>query len=208
VLANVWSQFEAAKRIFDQEADTLLMLYNTFLLSSKKKVIEDVDEKVKEYAKVVINYYFPAAIILQDDKEARKNEQEEKELSLLKEMRRNVKVLLDSRKDHDLAIELLRLLNKLSDARGDRAYLIAQRVPSSVGYLAIVASATWIVPFYALQFSNQWVGALYIVAVTIVVVSTYLIILDLDEPIGGLWGVDVGSWTDVFKVVEKEIESR
>lgn len=238
VLANVWSQFESTRRVFDQEADTLLMLYNTFLLSSKGGVIDNVERKIMEYAKLVINYYFPSQDVLQDeeesrneqeneeeeckseqkDNEGRKNEQEnkeesksrqeEKELSLLKEIRNDIKALLASNEDHDLAIELLRLLNKVTDARGDRTFLITQRVPASVGYLALVASATWIVPFYALQFSSPLVGAFYIVAVTIVVVSTLLIIIDLDEPIGGLWGVDEGSWTDVIKVVKKEIGSR
>jgi len=208
VLANVWTQFESAKRVFDQEADNLLMLYQAFLLSSNKRVILKIEKEIIEYVKLVLEYYFPSHEVLRDEEVDSEEKQEDKEVNHLKEIRGNIKILLNSRKDHDLAIELLRLLNKVTDNRGDRMYLISQKMPVSIGYLALIASATWIIPFYAVQFSSPLVGAIYIVAITVVVVSIIFIIFDLNEPIGGLWGLEPNSWIDVEKDIKKEIINR
>lgn len=200
VLVNVWTQFDAADRAFDREADSVLTLHNTLLLISSKSLKIEFGEKLKSYVKLVRRFYFEN----QENTKTINYQPEVTEESLLKDIRNMIGQLLHDEKDHGLALELLRLINWLVDNRGDRVSRARQRLPLPIRYLSFVASIAWIVPFYSLEFSRREVGAFFISVVTIVVVSILLIIVDLDNPIGGAWGVQLDSWEELEKEIEKE----
>ncbi len=198
VLVNVWTQFDATDRAFDQEADDVLKVYDTFLLVLDESVKRRACRLLYVYAWHVKHHYY-------NEYEARRK----KTIGdlILSRIRTSITVLIRSRADKELAIELLRLINELIDARGDRLAHSKQRVPVPVKVLSLLTSIIWLIPFFLLAFGSLGLGALFVGGVTLVVVAILLIILDLDDPIGGTWDVNVDAWDDLLATINKRLYS-
>ena len=196
VLVNVWTQFEQTERAFDREGDTALRLYNTFHFASDESLKIEVGQKIKDYVSLVRQSHSG------DKKETKELGYTEE--TLLEDIRKKIEELLRDKKEHDLAIILMELLNKLVDDRGDRISYERLRLPGPIRGLSITASLAWLIPFYSLKFTSPLVGPLFIVAVTLVVVSILLIIEDLDNPTEGAWRVRLISLTELEEKLEQE----
>lgn len=193
VLVNVWTQFDATDRAFDQEADTVLKVYDTFLLTSTETLRTEACQLLLDYSRHVQEHYF--------------SEPENKTLksrgdSILNELRVITGRLHRTRIDKLLALELLRLINELIDDRGDRLSHSKQRIPLPVLLLSVIASFIWLIPFFILKFTHPMLGAIFVTGVTFVVVAILLIIMDLDDPVEGTWDVNMESWKDLIDTIQ------
>jgi hypothetical protein len=192
VLVNVWTQFDVTDRAFDHEADAVLKVYDTILLALDSTVITRVCRYLHIYAKHVRKHYHN-----EFDIKLKKRVGD----ILLTKLRNSIAVLLRSKADKELAIELLRMVNELIDARGDRLSHSKQRIPTPVFVFAMVTSFIWLMPFFALGFDDWRLSAIFICGVTLVVVSILLIIVDLNDPIGGTWDIHLDAWDDLIDTV-------
>jgi hypothetical protein len=168
------------------------MFYNTLLLTS--------DKKTKNY--IAVNLYYYARHV---------KDSYTSEYKVVKLRAKGDKLLANIRKftgglisyENDvLTTELLHLANELADDRGDRLSYSKQRMPRPVLVLSIIASVLWLAPFFALSFSNFFVGVFFVGGVTLTVVSILLIVVDLDNPFGGTWGINLDSWDDVIAKIK------
>jgi len=190
VLVNVWTMYDTTERAFDREADAILALYNTFLLFGEKRLEKSINTTLKNYILHVINYYTEE---YKEDKSTYKTIGD----TYLNDTRKLIGALIKKKKERVITAELLKLINELIDVRGDRLSYSKQRMPRPVLFLSVIASIIWLAPFFALQFINFFVGALFIGGVTFIVVSILLIVYDLDYPFTGTWLIELDSWDDL-----------
>jgi len=194
VLVNVWTQFEATNRSFDEEADAILMVYDTTLLVLDSSIKAKVCCLLLLYAKHVYKHY--------DDEFENKTKKSIGDI-ILNKIRTSVGILLWDKNDKELGLEIIREVNKLIDLRGDRLAHSKQRILPPVFWLSFIASIIWLLPFFALNFIDPKLGIVFITGVTLIVVAILLVILDLDDPITGTWKVKLDSWKDLIETIEK-----
>lgn len=193
VLVNVWTQFDQTDRAFDREADALLSFYNTSRMVLNKKIKNDINKALAHYIKHV-NDHFSDEFNSKSFKHQGDN--------ILNEIREQIGKIIKGKNNKELGVELLKLVNELIDDRGDRLSYSKQRMPSTVMSLSLITSFLWLAPFFFLNFENIWMEIFFLAGVTLTVVSILLIILDLDSPIGGTWGVNLESWEDLIEKIE------
>jgi hypothetical protein len=190
VLVNVWTEFESTDRAFDREVDTIYALYNTFLLIA--------DAKTKKYVYLCL-YCYIEHVIANCKVEPKVQALKLRGDKLLNHIRKLTGRLVVQKKEYEvLTTELLRLVNKLIDFRGDRLSFSKQRMPKPVLYLSFISSALWLVPFFALSFGVPFVRIPYLVGVIFVIVSLLLIVMDLDEPFNGTWHINLDTWNEML----------
>jgi hypothetical protein len=196
VVVNVWNQFDTADRAFDREADAVLKVYDTFLLASNRNLINKAKCFLHIYVKHVERHYY--------DEFENRTKASVGDYILSKKIRGAVGLLLNSKvkKNEILATELLRLVNDLIDARGDRLAHTKQQTPIPVLMLSFVTSFIWLIPFFSLDFESLGLGIFFIGGVVLVVVSILFIIVDLDDPIGGTWDVNLDSWDELNEIID------
>ena len=100
--------------------------------------------------------------------------------------------------------EIFQRLNDIVDIRGDRISLASERLFESLRLVALIASITFVVPFYFVSFSSSTppLDKLLVIAVTLLVVFMYLIVDDFDEPFGGTWRITDDSWRRVLRYID------
>lgn len=192
VLVSVWTQFDVANRSYDKEADAILAFYNTFLLISNNRLKIRATLLLSSYVDHIINRHAEECNNITCKRQGD---------DILNSIRDITGKVIRSKTDKELGFELLRLTNELIDDRGDRISYSKQRMPSTVMALALIASGLWLAPFFALDFDNIFLEVFFLAGVILIVVSIILIIVDLDNPIGGTWGIDLESWEELTKII-------
>ena len=197
VLVNVWSQFETTEREFDREADAIFMLYesvkqvseNERTLAHKNEIIR----RLREYVRHVNNHY--------------KQEHDNLKLkaagdALLEGIRDSIGSLIHTDEPQAFTSQLAREFNEAIDLRGDRIAHSKQHIPAPVWGISLWSSILWLIPFYGLNFQNDWVAVVLVGGVTAIVVAILFIIKDLDEPFDGDWGIKIDEWEILGEKVE------
>ncbi len=66
-----------------------------------------------------------------------------------------------------------------------------KRIPGTLKLLLLMLSVFLVVGFYLLYFRNPLPGGFSIFAVTMAVSAVWVVIMDLDDPLTGIWNVEV-----------------
>lgn len=189
LLVNVWTHFNAIEEAFDREADAILAFYNSIILITNPSIKKKLKVYVFNYIKFVINSF---ASEFTDIQMKRKGD------NILNDIMQIVVTNAHKKKGDSLSIELLRLHNDWVSERRHRLSISLQRMPKPVLMLLTVASILWLAPFFTLKFSNPLIGTLLIGGVTLLITSILLIVIDLDKPLGGTWGINLDSWDELL----------
>ena len=94
-----------------------------------------------------------------------------------------------SAKDVPAWAEAVRTLGEVSDARGERAVVVTQRMPGLLRLLLYIATVSLVVGMALLRFESQTVGVAVLVSTVVVSLLVLEVIDDLDDPFGGAWEV-------------------
>ena len=92
-------------------------------------------------------------------------------------------------KDVPAWAEAVRTLGAVSDARGDRILLVTLRMPGLLRLLLYIATTTLVGGMLLLGFDSALVGALVVGVTAGLSLLVLDIIDDIDDPIGGAWGI-------------------
>lgn len=211
VLVNAWQQFETVERDFDREADAMSTLFQTSLLldtqKERKKAVSTLKTQIKasivRYVEHIVNNY---------ETEAHNSDLRKQGDEILRGIRSEIAQVINFKQEL-LARELLRILNEAQDIRGDRISDSKQRIKKHLWSLSLISSFVWLFPFYALHFrvpeysagfveifsfvTSLLLGPGLIIGVTFVVVTMLYIIRDLNEPLSGVWALELDSWNDL-----------
>lgn len=197
VLVNVWSQFETTEREFDREADAIFMLYESVKQVSESERTSgpknEILRRLREYVRHVNDHY--------------KQEHENLKMKatgdgILEGIRDSIGTLIHTDEPQAFTSQLAREFNEAVDLRGDRIAHSKQHIPAPVWGISLWSSILWLIPFYGLNFQNDWVAIGLVGGVTAIVVAILFIIKDLDEPFDGDWGIKIDEWEILGEKVE------
>lgn len=96
---------------------------------------------------------------------------------------------VQSARDVPAWAEAVRTLGEVSDARGERVVLVTLRMPRMLRLLLYLATLSLIGGMALLGFENQTIGAVIVAFTALVSILVLEVIDDIDDPIGGAWGV-------------------
>jgi hypothetical protein len=189
VLVNVWSGFDSTERAFDREADSILMLYESVKRikeTRKTKLLKnEIINCVKAYVSHVNNNY------LEEHQKLRIRENGDRILEKTRDLIGN---LIHTDEREFITSELIRQFNEAVDLRGDRISLSKQRLPKPIWGVSLAASILWLIPFYALNFRNDWVAITLGGGVTAIVIGILVVVRDLSDPFSGTWQINNMTW--------------
>ena len=197
VLVNVWSQFETTEREFDREADAIFMLYESVKQVSENERTRapknEIIRRLREYVLHVNHHY--------------KQEHENLKIKaagdgILEGIRDSIGALIHTDEPQAFTSQLAKEFNEAVDLRGDRIAHSKQHIPAPVWGISLWSSILWLIPFYGLNFQNDWVAIALVGGVTAIVVAILFIIKDLDEPFDGDWGIKIDEWEILGEKVE------
>jgi hypothetical protein len=102
-------------------------------------------------------------------------------------------------------LEIFRGHNEIVDIRGDRIAIASQRLFEGLRVVALIASITFVVPFYFVGFTpnTPLLDNILVVCVTLLVIFTFMIIEDFDEPFGGEWKITDDAWKRVLGYMDE-----
>ena len=186
VLVNVWSNFDVLEKEFDREADAILMLFqavNKIKETPKtRKIKQHIINSIKDYVSHINESYLVEHI---------KPKIKDVGDYILEKTQNGIahvgeKEIID--------FELYRMLNDVIDIRSNRISLSKKRMPKPIWGVSLAASILWLIPFYALNFRNDWVAIILGGGVTAIVVAILVVIRDLDDPFTGTWRINNTEW--------------
>ena len=194
VLVNLWTQHDTVDREFDAEADAVSALQHTTLMIKKDPspfypktvILSKIDEYVDHVKQRYLVEYKRQYTQIRNTGD-----------TLIEEIREAVGMLVHTDEEDAIKSELLELTNQMRDIRGDRLAHARQRMRTTVWVLSVVSSVLWLMPFYGLAFSNDYVAIVLQGGVTFVVIAILAVIRDLNNPFTGTWRVDLTSWEEL-----------
>jgi hypothetical protein len=197
VLVNVWSQYDTTEREFDREADAVFMLYESAKqiqeANGQKDLKESIIKGIKKYVSHVIDNY---------SNEHQNLKARETGDKILEEIREAIGNLLHRDERESLMSELVEKFHEAVDVRGDRISHSKQSIPDPVWGISLTSSILWLIPFYGLDFKNDWVAIILVGGVTAIVVAILVIIKDLDDPFEGTWKINTDEWELLGEKIE------
>jgi len=189
VLVNVWSQYDTTEREFDREADAMFILYESAKQIQETSSTEELKGKIikgiKDYVTHVTNNY------LHEHQNLKIREAGDK---ILDEIRDFIGKLIHTDERETITSELVKQFNEAVDVRGDRISHSKQHIPDPLWGISLASSVLWLIPFYGLNFRNDWVAIILVGGVTAIVVAILVIMKDLDDPFEGTWKIDTDEW--------------
>jgi hypothetical protein len=197
VLVNVWAQFNTTEREFDREADAIFMLYQSIKQVKEtrrtKALKREIITGIKAYVAHVTNYY---------EYEHQKLMVKDAGDRILVRIRDFIGELIHTDERASITSELVKEFNEAVDLRGDRISHSKQHIPDPVWGISLASSILWLIPFYGLNFINDWVAVILVGGVTIIVVAILVIIKDLDDPFEGTWRINISEWEVIGEKIE------
>ena len=190
VLVNVWAQYDSTEREFDREADAIFMLYESVrqiqdttgdIASLRREIIQCIKDYVTHVTESYVAEHQNWKLRDQGDE-------------ILEAIRKRIGKLIHTDEKEAIISELVEEFNEAVDVRGDRISRSRQRIPNPVWGISLASSILWLIPFYGLDFQNDWIAISLVGGVTAIVVAILVIIRDLDDPFEGTWQIDIEEW--------------
>jgi hypothetical protein len=200
VLVNVWAQFDTTEREFDREADAIFMLYQSAKQIKESRKIKPLKEQIINGIKAYVSH-----VICCFQEEHQKLPLRNAGDKILEDVRDFIGKLIHTDERAPITSELIEKFHEAVDLRGDRISHSKQHMPTPVWRIALASSILWLVPFYGLNFQNDWISVVLVGGVTIVVVAILVIIRDLDDPFEGTWKIDSSEWETLSEKIEPRL---
>lgn len=182
-VVSVWSEFTDTDRAIKREARSLAELWRYVNYISDKAGFARAREAIERYRDEVVNVEWPAMLAGTSISSA------EDEFLAMVDAVNSIDVV--TARDVPAWAEAVRTLGAVSDARGERIVLLGLRMPRLLRALLLSATFSLVGGMILLGFENEWVGS-FLVGVTAGVSLLVLeVIDDIDDPMGGQWGISV-----------------
>jgi hypothetical protein len=178
---TVWQQFIDTDRAVKREGRNLRELWRYVGYVEDSDGVDRAREAIAQYRDQVVSEEWPAMI------KGRATTAAEDEYFTMADAVNAIKV--STAKDVPAWAEAVRTLGEVSDARGERAVFVTQRMPALLRLLLYIATVSLIFGMALLRFENVLAGGVvlsFTVAVSLLVLE---IIDDLDDPFDGAWAI-------------------
>ena len=178
---SVWQQFTDTDRAVKREARALSELYRYVGYVGDSAGVTRAREAMKRYRERVVSDEWPAIVA---GKPMTAGDDDYFQMAdAVNEMN------VASPRDVPAWAEAVRTLGEVSDARGERAVFVAQRIPNLLRVLLYIATVSLIVGMALLAFANSGIGAVVLAFTVVVSLLVLEVIDDLDDPFGGAWAI-------------------
>lgn len=189
----VWTQFNDAQGAAEAEANELLDLFRYAVYLRDQKVLDFVQEAVKEYSAAVVREEWPA--MSSGVSSPQTVERFEGVFRAVHSVR------FDDERDATAWAEMIRKFESVSDARSKRLELAAAKVPSLLQALLYLVSLSLVIGFFLLSVSNDFLAVAVTMATTAVVFLAIEVVEDLDDPFGGQWALSPAAFEGLARRV-------
>lgn len=181
---TVWQQFIDMDRAVKREARSLRELWRYVGYVEDAYGVGRARVSIEQYRAQVVSAEWPAMVHGGTTTAA------EDEYFAMADAVNGMKVT--TMKDVPAWAEAVRTLGEVSDARGERAVFVAQRMPTLLRLLLYIATASLLLGMALLRFDSRAVGMVVLVFTIVVGLLVLEIIDDLDDPFGGAWAISAG----------------
>lgn len=180
-VVSVWGQFTDTDRAIKREARQLAELWRYVGYVSDAEGVAQARDAIARYRDEVVNTEWPAMLRRETAIAA------EDEFLEMTDAVNAIKVT--TAKDVPAWAEAVRSLGEVSDARGERALLVVQRMPALLRLLLYIATVSLVGGMVLLGFQSLAIGIVVVSFTVIVSLLVLEVIDDLDDPFTGAWGV-------------------
>jgi hypothetical protein len=191
VVVEVWQKFSVLNKEIDREADALVLLLKNVRFLKDKMKIKQIGQCVLEYANLILDT--SKSYSFNNPQVAKKFDEIHNEVGdILK---------IDSC-PLPLSIQIIYHINEAIDIRGDWIAHAKERMPVALRVLIFLTSIIWVLGFFGLNIESDTLALMLCGTATFTVSTILFIIIDLDDPKGGVWGAQFES----FEVLKNEAE--
>ena len=178
---SVWQQFIDTDRAVKREARGLGELWRYVGYVEDAEGVGRARDAIERYRDEVVSREWPAMVAGTTTSAA------EDEYFAMADAVNGMKVT--SAKDVPAWAEAVRTLGEVSDARGERAVFVAQRMPGLLRLLLYITTMSLVVGMALLRFESPTVGAVVLIFTIVVSLLVLEVIDDLNDPVGGAWEI-------------------
>jgi len=196
ILYTVWSQFNNTSSYIDAEANALKQLYRLVLCLKNEKAAKEIEETIKNYAKLVINVGFKAVATGQRNPETSTAFHQ-----IFLKLRQ---IDINGEKDQLVYDKVLGQFKELSDARTKRLTESLTRLPKPLRIFLLLSSSAVILAFSFPIFQNLSVAIFVMTALSGSIGLLLQVIFDLDNPFVGYWNLTPEPFRRFLEFLEKE----
>jgi hypothetical protein len=181
---TVWQQFIDTDRAVKREARNLRELWRYVGYVEDVEGVDRARDAIECYRDQVVSREWPAMI------SGRTTTAAEDEYFAMADAVNAMKVT--TAKDVPAWAEAVRTLGEVSDARGERAVFVTQRMPALLRLLLYIATVSLLFGMALLRFESPTAGGVVLSFTVVVSLLVLEIIDDLDDPFGGAWAISTG----------------
>lgn len=197
VVVEVWQKQSLVNNEIDREADALVLLLKTMRFLDDNNKIEEVTKRIAEYTDII--FKFKNTYDFETSEASDKLDEIHKEVG---------SILKSDRCPLPLSIQIMYHINDAIDTRGDWIAHAKDRMPKTLRILIFFTSIFWVLGFFGLNIKSDTLALMLCGAATFTVLSILFIIIDLDDPKGGVWGAKFDSFEVLKKEAEKILEQK
>ncbi len=180
-VVSVWTGFTDTDRAVKREARALSELWRYVGYVGDSAGVTRARTAIEAYREEVIGKEWEATVRRESPSAA------EDEFLAMVDAVAGIKVA--TARDVPAWTEALRMLGDVSDARGERVILIGLRMPRLLRWLLYTATLSLLGGVLLLGFDSAVVGGLVVGFTVTVSLLVLEVIDDIDDPIGGAWGI-------------------
>lgn len=182
-IVSVWTEFTDTDRAIKREARELRELWRYVGYVSDSAGVARARSAIERYRDEVVTAEWPAMV---NGETATAAEDE------FLEMADAVNAIeVTTARDVPAWTAAVRTLAGVSEARGERVILVGLRMPYLLRLLLYLATTSLVGGMLLLGFASAVVGALVVGFTSAVSLLVLEVIDDIDDPIGGAWGISV-----------------
>ncbi len=195
VVVEVWQKNSLLNSEIDREADALVLMLKTSRYVDDKRSAKALASKALQYAEMILQ-----------EKNADAFESEEAG-EKLDEIHRAVGQLINSVQcPAPFANQLIYHINDAFDTRGDWIARAKIRMPKPLKFLVFFTSLVWVIGYFGLNIQSDIVAGILCGSAAMTVSTILFLIIDLDDPKGGVWKAEFDSFEVLKKTATEIIE--
>ena len=198
-VVSVWTEFTDTDRAIKREARDLSELWRYVNYVSDKPGAVRARSAIERYRDEVVSVEWPTMVAGGSASAA------EDEFFATADAVNAIDVATP--RDVPAWAESVRTLGSVSDARGERIVLVGLRMPRLLRWLLFAATFSLVGGMVLLGFENDWIGSFVVGFTAAVSLLVLEVIDDIDDPIGGAWGISVEPFRRISFQTIKESNS-
>ena len=182
IIITVWGQFTTTSSQINKEAKLLTSIWNFTDYLNDKGITKKMRSAIVVYIEKVLNHEQ-----LQLAKQERTVHPSPELLVIFKVIDQ---VNFDDQRDLAVYPSLIKAYENLSTIRSERIESGLTRVPFFIKFLFIVLNLNLLIANSLVGYINLGIFLFSIITCTLVIVTAYFVVLDLDNPFSGTWNID------------------